>query len=309
MEKVYRKRVSFFVPSCLRLPLCLLIATGFLLASPSGNAEEKKNLWKKYYQHWKSFSDFIEVELPQTIGDDALQIDLRPRLRDLVREDFIRLQWEFTYGLNDRWDLLAEWSPYVPNPLRGGDRWGIGLLELGTKYNLPTKDLLPGDLSVGLWTNTPLGKIPEEIADNYFRLRPFLTYNRPIGDGGKTDFFLELEYNHAYELGLRTYREDDEKEHFLRVTPALFWRRNDEVKYFFRYSWKNYQHPDSAGTNHSFEPGIIWHPIGRIAPRIPGDWDITLSYEFEDDYREGIQHNINLKVRWRISVAEKGIDP
>lgn len=278
----------------------ILLSLSIFTANISIAEENAGPLWKKYYNHWQNVSDFIEVELPQTIGADSLEIDLRPRLRDILREDFIRLQWEITYGINDQWDVLSEWSPYIPNPVHGGSKWGLGSIEIGTKYNLLSEDVFWGDVAIGLITETPLGKPPREISSNYFQMRPFVSMSRPLFSPDQLSLLTEVEYIQEFEVPGRNYLPKDYQENILRITPALYWKHSKELQYYGKYTWSNIRRSNEAGSTNALEPGIIWSPQSRIHPKVPGSWSITLGYELEHGLRGDINHSIQIKLRWRI---------
>ena len=115
----------------------------------------------------------LDIELPNLDPPGTVKLILHPHISDLVRRDYLRTDAGFRWALNDNFELSAEAATFVSHGLRhGGDGYGVGKLELGTKYIFQEWLRPDFETSVGLTTSLPVGHPPVDLTDGLEHYTP-----------------------------------------------------------------------------------------------------------------------------------------
>ena len=123
--------------------------------------------------------ELIESELPKTQYNYELDISLRPKAADILKEDFIRAPIRIKYGITDNWQASIEPLTYFDNFFKGHLGLYMTDVTLSTKYNLGTP--LGGGVNMAFSFRTVLPvRYDTRISDGYYHYIPTLLFSKQL---------------------------------------------------------------------------------------------------------------------------------
>ncbi|MBC2606134.1 hypothetical protein [Pelagicoccus albus] len=256
-------------------------------------------------------TDFIQTfsgtELPFTQNNSELNIEIRPKIGDLLDEPFIRLPIELEYGFTPKLEGSIGVIPFLENPFHGDRASSDGYFTFGLKQRI---DALENDrlaVSVGLNGRLPLDTIPSDWQrDQYDSYTPFFVAAYEIDKSGEWTVFSNV----AYEL----LDKDNNQMPYLieapnslaRFTTGFIHHPPGDLRYGLRFLYITEDF--DGGTNDGLKiiPSITWYPPDDtwFFRSIAGHFELTLDVEYAmeklPEQAEESDIGINFKVRWNL---------
>lgn len=151
--------------------IAILIILAFL-AYPMQALSETKKPEKPDIESWSE--EFFETILPTTQFMKELDISIKPKAGDIVKEDFIRVPVWFKYGITNNLEFSASPLTYFDNFIK--DEYGLYMTDitLGSKYNFGETHPLRGfDMALSFDYVIPV-RFDTRISDGYYHYIPAL---------------------------------------------------------------------------------------------------------------------------------------
>jgi hypothetical protein len=252
-------------------------------------------------------NEFFDTMLPGTLKKYNVVMEFTPKFVDFRDHEYVRFPIELRYGVRDRWELYGGWTPFIPNPFNSGDdhRWGTGFALLGFRHDVGSFFGLYDQVTVGLETRAPLGQPPLFLIDRYSHIRPFILAARKL-PWPHTTFLTNYSYDRAVDTpGRGTPPAELPRVHLAEVAPSVLYKPG-ELGGIAEYTYRYFQSDEAHHFGFEYRVGAVWDvPLVRSqAWRLPGKWQMELSYKISDEQGVGESRGIAMSVRWRTSLRE-----
>ena len=225
----------------------------------------------------RSFSRFpglFEIDLPKTERRGNIRFIFQPRFRDLLDKSYLRIPFEFRWGVNDHFELNSDIDTYGPHGLRKATSgYGLSTLHFGAKYAWHVWLKPTWDTSVGFNSTIPVSRPPVELTDGHRHLTPYIVFGRKVdGVAGLSGFIHTSVDFIATSPTLGNFGRNEPHSDSLMVTPGLLYNRK---------AWHYTLEVDCATTrligtgNHDFltiRPGVIWDLPKSLVFHARGRW-------------------------------------
>lgn len=257
------------------------------------------------------FEDIFNTELPFTNPDSAWDLDIKPKFKDIVDENYIRLPLKARYGFTDTLEGSAGYTPYIANPFRSRSESSYGIVEFGLKNRLDNFLDDSWEMAFGGKVLFPVDNIPFDreapyvSRDNFTRIQPFAVVSKRLTHDERWSVFVNVSYDwiDRYFLDRRNYLTKPKS--LLHLMPGVIFKPGGE----WRYSLELGYNTSRLGGGHENEwilrPGIGWFPDddNPFKP-LPGEVDIGLTVDYvieslpENSERSDVR--ISVAVNWRL---------
>jgi hypothetical protein len=253
-------------------------------------------------------TEFLDTELPGTLGEHNLALHFTPKFSDFRDREFVRYPVELRYGATDALELVGGITPFGPNPINSGrdHRWGPGEVKLGARYDLAGPLFFYDKATVGIENRIPIGKPPVQLNDHYTHVRPWLATSRQLRSYRDTTFYTNFSYDRSVKLTNRNSPPPEvTRRHIAEVAPGLLYKPS-EWGYFAEYRFRHFQEPTNWHLGHEIQFGTIWDiPLRRSAAwNLPGKWQAEVAYRVTTEEGHGTSQGISARVNWRTTLRE-----
>jgi len=225
----------------------------------------------------RSFSRFpglFEIDLPKTERRGNIRFIFQPRFRDLLDKSYLRIPFEFRWGVNDHFELNSDIDTYGPHGLRKATTgYGLSTLHFGAKYAWHVWLKPTWDTSVGFNSTIPVSRPPVELTDGHRHLTPYIVFGRKVDGVKGLSGFIHTSIDFiAKSPTLGNFGRNEPHSDSLTVTPGLLYNRK---------VWHYTLEVDCATTrligtgNHDFltiRPGVIWDLPKSLVFHARGRW-------------------------------------
>jgi hypothetical protein len=267
-----------------------LILIALLLGPGPLNAEEQKG--DKPTVEARS-EEFIETDLPTTQHEYELDLSIRPKAGDIIKEDYIRMPIRVKYGITNNLEFSALPLTYFDNFFKG--QYGLYMTDiaLGGKYNYGETYPESGiDMALSFKYVIPV-RYDTRISDGYYHYLPAVLFSTRFRDA----------YNIGAGIGVNIVQGEG---------PAGSARPNDTLSTGASLSYKPGEstytletvyitdEPYSGETEHLFiTPGFSLD-IKDWLNQVPGIWTLSSGIRIGLlDAPEDFEFLIRLKVHIR----------
>ncbi|MFI5335474.1 MAG: hypothetical protein ACHQ5A_01730, partial [Opitutales bacterium] len=202
----------------------------------------------------------FEIDLPATEIRGNVRLNFQPSFRDLIDKAYLRIPFEFRWGVNDHFELNSAIETYVDHGLRQ-TRSGSGMSELhfGAKYAW-TDWLKPTwNVSAGFNSSIPVDHPPLDLTDGHNHLTPYLVFGRKLGWKPGLSGFVQTSADFLSRSSTPgAFGRNEPHSNSLTLTPGLLYDHRD---------WHYTLEVDGTTTSlvgkrdHNFltiRPGVIW---------------------------------------------------
>jgi hypothetical protein len=225
----------------------------------------------------RSFSRFpglFEIDLPKTERRGNIRLLFQPTFRDLLDKSYLRVPFEFRWGVNDHFELNSELDTYGTHGLRKATTgYGLSTLHFGAKYAWHVWLKPVWDTGVGFNSSIPVSRPPIELTDGHRHFTPYIVFGRKVdGVEGLSGFIHTSVDFIAKSPTPGNFGQNEPHSDSLTVTPGLLYNRK---------AWHYTLEVDCATTrvigtgNHDFltiRPGVIWDLPKALVFHARGRW-------------------------------------
>jgi hypothetical protein len=121
-----------------------------------------------------------------------LQLTLLPEVISFDGGSITDVGLAVEYGITDRWQIEAEWSPWVRiSPDDVDARTGVGTLEIETRRAFMALAGGSFHVSVGLELGIPVGNVDEGFSDGFLEIEPSVVVARDFDLGAPAQLFAQ----------------------------------------------------------------------------------------------------------------------
>lgn len=248
-----------------------------------------------------------ETRLPFTASDSQLDIEIRPKLADLVDEPYVRFPVELEYGFTPKLEGSLGYIPYLRNPFDDDSVSSDGYFTYGLKQRI---DAMRDDrlaIAVGFDARIPLDYIPSDWArDNYNRYTPYFVAAYEIDRGGEWTIFSNFSHEILDKDHYQLETPPDTLPSLSAVTTGVLHHPPGDLRYGLRLQY--YTEHFGGGDNDALAviPSVTWYPAADtpVFRSIAGHFELTLDLEYSlsklPEKTRDSDLGVSLDVRWRL---------
>ena len=132
-----------------------------------------------------------DVVYPQQKGE--LEVELASVYQNHTGVDTWTIPVALEYGLNNRWQVEAEWDSLVQRfPRNQSAVRGVGDLELGTQYSFMNVGDSLFHIAPRFSVEVPIGDVNNDLSDGFLEYEPAVILARDFPELHRTQFFTEI---------------------------------------------------------------------------------------------------------------------
>lgn len=251
--------------------------------------------------------ELLETELADTQRKYELEVLIKPRLEDLLDEEYVRFPVRFKYGITANWESFLELNTFVDNFTRSGNRNGMSDVALGTKYRFKRRLKPYVDTAVSFSIRVPTGS-NDDISGGYTHYAPQLIFTKTLVHfhGMRTSASL------GFDIVAGPPAEEARPDNSMSLAIGATYPRG-RASYSMEAVYVTTE--TGGGTINALflTPGFQWD-IPRDRNPLPGEWRLGLGARFglfdaEEDFvlLTRLKWDFNLKYKVDLEkVIEKG---
>lgn len=248
-------------------------------ASPASSSWEQNAISR--------LQDLFDLDLPKTEQPGQVQFSFQPHIRDLISKGYLRVPFEFRWGVNDHLELNSDIDTYFDNGMRKGN-YGEGISELhfGAKYAWLEWLKPTWDTSVGFNSSIPVSRPPIELTDGHDHFVPYIVFGRKIDDVQGLSGLINLHVDLVTASSTPgNFGQNEPHTHSMTVSPGLLYDHD---------AWHYTLEVDGTTTrligsgSHDFltiRPGVVWDLPKVLVFNSRGRWlaGFSLTFVFGPD--------------------------
>jgi hypothetical protein len=132
-----------------------------------------------------------DVVYPQAQGE--LELEVASVYENHAGGDIWTIPLSMEYGMNDRWQVEAEWNSLVERfPANHSAALGVGDLEVGTQYSFMNIGGSSFHIAPRFSIEAPLGDVNKDLSEGFLEYEPSVILAKDFPELHHTQFFTEL---------------------------------------------------------------------------------------------------------------------
>lgn len=132
-----------------------------------------------------------DVVYPQAQGE--LEVEVASVYQNHAGGDIWTIPLSLEYGLNNRWQVEAEWDSLVQRfPAHQSAVRGVGDLELGTQYSFMDVGGSSFHIAPRFSVELPVGDVNQDLSEGFLEYQPSVILARDFPELHHTQFFTEM---------------------------------------------------------------------------------------------------------------------
>jgi hypothetical protein len=132
-----------------------------------------------------------DVVYPQARGE--LEVEVASVYQNHAGGDIWTIPLSLEYGLNNRWQVEAEWDSLVQRfPAHQSAVRGVGDLELGTQYSFMDIGGSSFHIAPRFSVELPVGDVNQDLSEGFLEYQPSVILARDFPELHHTQFFTEM---------------------------------------------------------------------------------------------------------------------
>lgn len=262
--------------------------------------EDSRNNQKKR----RFFSTLFNNELPFSNPESALQFRYSAKATDLIKEPYIRLPFEFRYGISEYTESYLSYQPFINNPFDSHAEASSGIAGLGIKYRLPNFLDENWDFALGIKTFVPLSEIPSLDPRNQFaRYEPYFVLTYQLPNDERFRWTLHARYDWIRGEPFFENNLDPRPSSTFYLRPGIIYTPPGDWRYTIEFEYQTERFSDSPNDGTLIAASIGWFPENRNwLKRLRGEIDLTLRLGYALSQlpidQAGSPEEVDLRVRW-----------
>jgi len=274
----FRRILTWIVLPCL-LVVEAVAQTDVSAASPASAPPEQSTIPR--------IPDLFQIELPVTEQSGQVKLSFLPHFRDLLNEDYLRVPFEISWGVNDHFELNSYTDTYFDHGLRKGDGgYGISELHFGAKYAWLEWLKPTWDAGIGFNSSIPVSRPPLTLTDGHDHFTPYIVFSRKLdGVPGLSGVFNVSTDFISDSSTPGVFNRNEPHSNSFTVSPALLY---DHLAWHYTLEVDCTTTRVIGSGSHDFltvRPGVFWDLPKRLVFNAHGRWlaGFNLSFVFGPD--------------------------
>lgn len=226
--------------------------------------------------------DLFEIDLPGTERTGQVKFSFEPHFRDVLDKGYVRIPFDFRWGVNDHFELNSDVESYFDDGTRKAHFGnGISQLHFGAKYAWLEWLKPTWETSVGFNSAIPVSRPPIELTDGHDHFTPYIVFGRKIDDVPGLSGYLNVRTDFVSSSSTPgNFGQNEPHSNSFTMTPGLLYDR---------HPWHYTLEVDGTTTrwigngSHDFltiRPGILWDLPKKWVFKSQGDWLAGFSVTF-----------------------------
>ncbi|MBI4374584.1 MAG: hypothetical protein HY542_06880 [Deltaproteobacteria bacterium] len=217
-------------------------------------------------QYEQSIQEVFQTQLvyPQEHGE--FQFILLPGFSDASSRDLLQVPAKMEFGLTDHWQMGLEWITFQDRrPTLGSETWGIGDIEIDTKYSIMNISASDFHMAIGAGIEFPIANIHRDLTDGFIEYTPRLMMAYDLLSLHSSQIFWEGNVNIVQRvLNHRNPANDIPGAHQININ-AGFFIPFSEIRFVNEINW-SYDRWNNNGVENSIydTPGLVWDPPSSL---------------------------------------------
>jgi hypothetical protein len=193
-----------------------------------------------------------------------LELGIAPLFQKNLAGDTFSVPLMVEYGLNDEWQVEAEWNSYVQHmPPNGPTTRGIGDLELSTQYSFLNINDWLFHVAPRFGIEIPLGDVNKGLSEGFMEYQPGVIVAKDIPELHGTELFTELGLSFVQRVKTPAEADDVEPSAHEFNLGAGFFTLFAHGAGTMEFNWSNNRWNHHGTENVLYvTPGVLW----RVAP-------------------------------------------
>jgi hypothetical protein len=201
---------------------------------------------------------------PQQQGE--LEVEAASVYENHAGGDTWTLPLSLEYGLNDRWQVEAEWDSLVQRfPANHSAVRGVGDLELGTQYSFMNIGGSSFHIAPRFSIEVPVGDVNRDLSEGFLEYEPSVIFAKDFPELHHTQLFTEIGAGLVQRIN--TPKDSDDAE---PAANELNWGSGFFVLFPHSAATMEFNLSNNTWNHHGTEnemyltPGFLWRVIGNL---------------------------------------------
>ncbi|MBI2982290.1 MAG: hypothetical protein HYY44_08405 [Deltaproteobacteria bacterium] len=214
----------------------------------------------------QSIQEVFQTQLvyPQEAGE--FQFILQPGFFEGSGRDLLLVPLKTEFGLTDHWQLGLGWIAFQDRrPTAGSETWGIGDIEIDTKYSIMNLSASDFHMAIGGAIEFPIANIHRDLTDGFIEYTPRLLMAYDLVSLDRSQIFWEGNVNLVQRiLKHRNPANDVPGAHQMNINTGFFIPFS-EMRFVSEIRW-SYDRWNNNGLENSvyYTPGLVWDPPSSL---------------------------------------------
>ncbi|MBI2082858.1 MAG: hypothetical protein HYT76_04735 [Deltaproteobacteria bacterium] len=205
-----------------------------------------------------------QLVYPQEAGE--FQFILQPAFFEGSGRDLLLAPLKVELGLTDHWQLGFGWIAFQNRkPTVGSTTWGIGDIEINTKYSILNIGASDFHMAIGAAIEFPIASVRRDLSDGFIEYTPQLMMAYDLANLNNSQIFWESNIDLVQRV--RKHRNpvnDEPGAHQININAGFFipfW----ELRFVNEINWSYNEWNNNGRENALYDtPGIVWDPPSSL---------------------------------------------
>jgi hypothetical protein len=246
--------------------------------------------------------------LPGTERKNSYKLILHPHFGDLSKRDYIRSDVGLSYGITDKWDVMAMTRFYFGHGLKDAGLFsdpGLADYEVETKIRFGSSIFRGWDSAINLSYAAPLGNPAPNVTDGLIHHEVTLSSARYLESHPDVRIFFGFTTDIISQTDVQGRRDDNELRDSNQSFSGGFVVERKSIHYTFETSYSTTRIWGSTKEDvYSVRPGLIWSIPRRYTWDSKANWliGVAIPVSFGPDGTDiGIGAKLRLDFKFRSS--------
>jgi hypothetical protein len=205
-----------------------------------------------------------DVVYPEEKGE--LEVELASVYQNQTGGNTWTIPLSLEYGLNDRWQVEAEWDSSVQRyPANHSVVRGVGDLEIGTQYSFMNIGGSSFHIAPRFSIEVPVGDVNRDLSEGFLEYQPAVILARDYPELHHTQFFTEIGASLVQRVNTPKDADDAEPAaHELNLGSGFFvlFPRGAAT---LEFNWANNKWNNHGAENQMYlTPGYLWRVSRKV---------------------------------------------